>query len=95
MHCRLNQLRDRYDWAAPKKPAVHIQHITLSVSGSVGRKDGPNNPRTSTVNKPTPQNTATVFRTSKPGGIEGIAFGIDEIVFEKAFAVACMAAPFV
>jgi hypothetical protein len=81
--------------AAPKKPAIHIQHITLSVSGPVGRNDDPNIPRTSTINKPTPQNSATVFRMSEPGGIEGIVFGIEEIVFEEIFAVACMAGPFV
>jgi hypothetical protein len=74
--------------AAPEKPTVHIQHITLSASGSIGSKDDPKNPRTSTINKPTPQNRAIVFRMSKPGGMEGI-------VFEITFAGACMAVPFV
>ena len=89
------ELWDRCGIGSARKTPAHIQHITLSVSGPVGRNDGPNIPRTSTINKPTPQNSATVFRMSEPGGIEGIVFGIDEIAFEKTFAVACMAAPFV
>ena len=67
---------------------VHIQHITLSVSDSVGGKAGPHKARTSAIDKPTLQNRTTVFRMSKSGGVEGI-------VFEKTFAVACMAVPFV
>jgi hypothetical protein len=82
------ELWDRCDIGSARKNLVHIQFITLSAWGSVGRKDDPNKARTSTINKPAPQNTATVSRMSKSGGIEGI-------VFEKAFAVACMAVPFV
>ena len=54
----------------------------------MGRKDDPNKAKTSTINKPAPQNAATVSRISKSGGIEGI-------VSDNAFAVACMAVPFV
>ena len=82
------ELWDRCDIGSARNNLVHIQFITLSVSGSVGRKDDPINFITSTTNKPNPQNRAIVSSMSKPGGMEGI-------VFEKTVALGCMAAPFV